>query len=547
MGIDFSLIVRESISMSLVALRRHYNLHWTILLMTLLALSSCQLTPPPVSTAETIASPTAEQAHSVDNTPTNNLSPPESTLTPAPPQPLILGVPPQWAQAAAQAVENLTRTGSNWEWVVKSSTELNENLSKGIFDLALLHDSDGIPVGSRPLSLAVPLSSSWVQISLPDAEQILIEGSSYIAVMDWSEITPNMRSLLVDGRHPSEPNYPLRDEWSLHSSLGFEDAAEELAPWLIQELTSNPVIHLAAVGDVMLDRALGQAVLAGDVGFPFAQVEGALSIADITVGNLESALGDVGTAENKGYTFRAPKETVETLSLAGFDLLSLANNHAMDFGAEGLMQAIQLLEARGINTVGAGADDTAAHNPVIFEMKGIKLAFLAYVDVPVEFRGFDAHAWIAGENHSGVAWAEPARIRTDVTDALSQADLVVVILHSGYENVIQPSPPQVAAAHAAIEAGAKLVIGHHAHVLQPIELFRDGVIAYGLGNFAFEDAGPPETGLLNIWIDARGVRELELVPLLLDTDGRPMPASEEKSSAILETFYNMTMIFKGLE
>jgi poly-gamma-glutamate synthesis protein (capsule biosynthesis protein) len=123
----------------------------------------------------------------------------------------------------------------------------------------------------------------------------------------------------------------------------------------------------------------------------------------------------------------------------------------------------------------------------------------------------------------------------------------VVILHSGYENINQPSPPQVAAAHAAIEAGAKLVIGHHAHVLQPIELFSDGVIAYGLGNFAFEDAGPPETGLLNIWIDARGVRELELVPLLLDTDGRPMPASEGKSSAILETFYNMTMVYKGLD
>ncbi len=533
--------------MNLVALRRHANLPSTILLVTVFTLSGCQLTPPSVSTTEMIETSAAEQAHSADNTPTNNPSQPEQTPPTAPPQPLTLGVPPQWAQAAAQAVEHVTATESNWEWVVESSAELNENLSQDIFDLALLHDSDGVPVGSRPLSLAVPLSSSWVQISLPDAEQILTEGSPYVAVMDWSEITPNMRSLLVDGRHPSDPNYPLRDDWSLHSSPGFESAAKELAPWLTQELTFDAVIHISAVGDVMLDRALGEAVLSGDVGYPFAQVEGVLSTADITIANLESALGDLGTPENKGYTFRAPKETVETLSMAGFDLLSLANNHAMDFGAEGLMQAIQLLEARGINTIGAGVDDAAAHRPVIFEMNSIKLAFLAYVDVPVEFRGFDARAWIAGENRPGVAWAEPNRIHTDVTDALSQADLVVVILHSGYENVIQPSPPQVAAAHAAIGAGAKLVIGHHAHVLQPIELFSDGVIAYGLGNFAFEDAGPPETGLLNVWIDARGVRELELVPLLLDTDGRPMPASEEISSAILESFYNMTIIFKGLE
>jgi len=533
--------------MNLVGLRQNATLHWTILLVTLLASSGCQLISPSVSTVKTIASPSAEQAQPAVHTQTNTPSQPEPAPTPEPSRPLRLGVPPQWAQAAAQAVENLSGAGSNWEWVVESSTALNESLAQGNFDLALLHDSDGIPAGSRPLSLAVPLSSSWTHISLPEAEQILAEGSAFVAVMDWSEVTPNMRSLLVDGRHPSDPDYPLRDEWSLHSSPGFEGATEELAPFLIQELTFDAVIHLAAVGDVMLDRALGEAVVAGDVGYPFAQIEGALSTADLTIGNLESALGDLGAPEDKGYTFRAPRETAETLSLAGFDVLSLANNHAMDFGAEGLMQAIQLLEARGINTVGAGADDAAAHRPVIFEMNEIKLAFFAYVDVPVEFRGFDARTWIAGENDAGVAWAEPNRIHADVTAALTQVDLVVVILHSGYENVIQPSPPQLAAARAAIEAGAKLVIGHHAHVLQPLELFSDGVVAYGLGNFAFEDAGPPETGLLNIWIDARGVRELELVPLLLDTDGRPMPAGEEKSSAILESFYTMTMIFNGFE
>ncbi len=528
--------------MNLFARRRNSKLYWTTLIVTLLTLSGCQLTSPPVTTPETLA---AEQTPSGVQTPTNTPSQPEPSPTPVPPQSLLLGVPPRWAQAAAQAVENLTGAGSNWEWVIDPSIEANETLSHGNFDIALLRDAAGIPVGSRPLSLAVPLSSSLVQISLPDAEQILTEGSPYVAVLDWSDMTPNMRSLLVDGLHPSDAKYRLREEWSLHSSPGFESAAEELAPFLIQELASDAVIHLAAAGDVMLDRALGEAVLAGDVSYPFAQVKDTLSTADITIGNLESALGDLGAPENKGYTFQAPKETVESLSLAGFDVLSLANNHAMDFGTEALMQAIQLLEERGINTVGAGPDDAAAHRPVALEMKGIKLAFLAYVDVPVEFRGFDARVWIAGENHAGVAWAKPERIRSDVSDALTQADLVVVILHSGYENIIQPSPPQLAAARAAIEAGAKLVIGHHAHVLQPIELFRDGVIAYGLGNFAFEDAGPPETGLLNIWIDARGVRELELVPLLLDTDGRPFPASEEISSAILESFYSMTMVFEG--
>ena len=510
-----------------------------------LALSCCQLIPLSASTPEKVSSPAPEQTRSAVHTPSNYPSQPEPT--PEPPQPLILGVPPQWVQTVERAVEQLGRVGSNWEWIVETSAELPKDLSQGTFDLALLQDGVGVSVGSRPLSLAVQLSSSWVQISLPEAEQILTEGSPYIAVLDWSEMTPGMRSLRVDGRHPSDPDYPLRDEWSLHSSPGFEGAAEALAPWLEKELTFDAVIHLAAVGDVMLDRALGEAVLAGDVGYPFAQAENALAGPDMTIGNLESALGDLGVAENKGYTFRAPKETVETLALAGFDLLSLANNHAMDFGAEALMQAITLLEVRGISTVGAGADHAAAHRPVIFGLNGITLAFLAYMDVPVEFRGFDAQTWIAGENRAGVAWADPDRIRADVTAALSQADFAVVLLHSGHENVVQPSQPQISAARAALDAGAILVIGHHAHVLQPIELVGESVIAYGLGNFAFEDAGPPETGLLNIWVDEQGVRELELMPFILDSDGRPIPAADEISAALLEAFYSMTMVYEGLD
>jgi poly-gamma-glutamate synthesis protein (capsule biosynthesis protein) len=356
-----------------------------------------------------------------------------------------------------------------------------------------------------------------------------------------------MRSLLVDGLHPSDPVYPLREEWSLHSTTGNERAAEELAPWMNQEISFDRVVHVAAVGDVMLDRALGEAITAGDVDYPFAQVEAPLSEADLTIGNLESALGDLGRPENKGYTFRAPVEAAETLAYAGFDVLSLANNHAMDFGAEALLQAIQLLDGLGISTVGAGANDAAAHQPVLTEVNGIKFAILAYTDVPVEFRGFDTRTWTAGEASAGIAWAESRRIQADITAARSLADHVVVILHSGYEGVLQPSPPQVSAAHAAVEAGADLVIGHHAHLLQPVDLRSDGVIVYGLGNFAFEDAGPPESGILNVWLDAHGVRELQLVPIVLDVDGRPLPANEDESLPILEGFYGLSTVFRGDE
>jgi len=152
--------------------------------------------------------------------------------------------------------------------------------------------------------------------------------------------------------------------------------------------------------------------------------------------------------------------------------------------------------------------------------------------VPVEVRGFDARRWQATAERPGVAWAEPARIQSDVQAASRQADAVIVLLHSGYEYVPQPSPPQQAAAQAALEAGAALVIGHHAHVLQPIEFHEEGLIVYGLGNFAFEDAGPPMSAILNVWLDADGVREIGFTPIWIEADGRPRPATPEEARAI---------------
>ncbi|MCA9961262.1 MAG: CapA family protein, partial [Anaerolineales bacterium] len=128
----------------------------------------------------------------------------------------------------------------------------------------------------------------------------------------------------------------------------------------------------------------------------------------------------------------------------------------------------------------------------------------------------------------------------DVTAVAPQVDHVIVVLHSGYEYVDSPSPPQVAAAHAAIDAGAALVIGHHAHILQGIEYYNGGVIVYGLGNFAFEIDGPPETAILNVWLDQNGVRQLELLPAVIQFGGQPRPAETWEAPAILQRVYALT-------
>jgi poly-gamma-glutamate synthesis protein (capsule biosynthesis protein) len=172
------------------------------------------------------------------------------------------------------------------------------------------------------------------------------------------------------------------------------------------------------------------------------------------------------------------------------------------------------------------------------------VAFLAYVHVPVEVRGFDTQTWTATADRPGMAWADPERIKVDVSSALNMSDLVIVLLHSGYENVSEPSPPQVATARAAIAAGASLVIGHHTHVLQGVEFFNDGVIIYGLGNFAFEDGGPPESAVLNIWLDGDGVRGMEFVPVIIEIDGHPRLATDDETTAILQWIYNLTEALK---
>jgi poly-gamma-glutamate capsule biosynthesis protein CapA/YwtB (metallophosphatase superfamily) len=162
----------------------------------------------------------------------------------------------------------------------------------------------------------------------------------------------------------------------------------------------------------------------------------------------------------------------------------------------------------------------------------------------VEWRGFDTQSWTATATAPGVAWGDPEEITADVRAAHQEADLVIVILHSGYEYVLQPSPPQVAAARAAIDAGAALVIGHHAHILQGIEFYNGGVIAYGLGNFAFEIDGDPETAILHAWLDRHGVRQLEIVPAIIQFGGQPRLATEWEGAAIREHIYRQTELLQ---
>lgn len=283
---------------------------------------------------------------------------------------------------------------------------------------------------------------------------------------------------------------------------------------------------LAAVGDVMLARSVGDAILAGGPGVPFAGVAPVLQGADVAVANLECAISDRGEPAPKGFTFRAPPSAADALVAAGIDVVSLANNHILDYGPDALSDTIAALDSRSIAHAGAGGNAARARAPAIVTRGALRIAFLSYIDVLQEWRGFDTRQWEAAEATPGVAWLNVGRVQADVAAASRVSDLVVVLMHFGIEEQYAPNDTQRAQARAAIDAGAALVIGHHPHVLQPAEWYGAGLIVYSLGNFVFDGWDNPsnKSAIFLAELSDEGVLSYRLVPVQIDGAGFPQLA-----------------------
>jgi poly-gamma-glutamate capsule biosynthesis protein CapA/YwtB (metallophosphatase superfamily) len=276
-----------------------------------------------------------------------------------------------------------------------------------------------------------------------------------------------------------------------------------------------------AVGDVMLGRTIGELIETHGPAAPFLYTADTLRSADITVGNLECPISTRGTAEEKTYTFRAPLAAAESLAYAGFDLVNLANNHILDYGRLALADTLESLAAQDIQMVGAGMNTNEAHAPVMIEVNGLRLAFLGYMDIPPAI--YDYRSWEAGPTQPGVAWAHEERLQQDVTAAKAQADIVIVLVHNGYELMQQVVSEQRKIAHLAIDSGASLVIGSHPHVLQRVERYKGSLIAYSMGNFVFDDFffPPNYSAILVVELSSQGVDEYELIDVIVQLNGVP--------------------------
>lgn len=246
---------------------------------------------------------------------------------------------------------------------------------------------------------------------------------------------------------------------------------------------------IAFVGDIMLSRSVGAVMDSKeDYRWPFHAVASALSSYDITFGNLEGPISDGGRNVGSIYSFRADPKSIEGLTYAGFDVVSVANNHMGDWTRDAFDQTLNILASAGIQYAGGGANAIEARHPRIIERHGVRFGFLGYT-------ALGQRAIVATDAQSGIAWLEEKTLSADVQAARADADVIIVSLHFGEEYETHSNALQQRVARAAIDAGASLVIGHHPHVVQEVEEYHDGLIAYSLGNFIFDQLFSKETRL----------------------------------------------------
>ncbi len=240
-------------------------------------------------------------------------------------------------------------------------------------------------------------------------------------------------------------------------------------------------VTIAITGDIMLARSITSRILATNDRYPFNDTADYLAGFDLTVGNLECVVSTLGApTPGKQYTFEATPHGFDRLVAAGFDIVSLSNNHSGDYGKDAFSDMLAKLPTNNITPLGGGANLAAAHTPVIKRVHATTVGFLAYCEI-------SPNSFAATATTPGHAWLDPTLMQADIKALRPQVDFLIVFTHWGIEYQLTESSHQQAMAHMAVDAGADFVVGAHPHVIQPSETYHGKPIVYSLGNFVFDE------------------------------------------------------------
>jgi poly-gamma-glutamate synthesis protein (capsule biosynthesis protein) len=327
---------------------------------------------------------------------------------------------------------------------------------------------------------------------------------------------------------------------------------------------------VAIAGDVMLATTKAATLAASSPGFAAAVAR--LKSNDLTIGNLEMPLSNRGYRVRKHSNLRSEPDAIQGVTAMGFQVVSLANNHMMDYGPDALFDTLDTVSAAGIAFAGAGPDLDAALKPAISAVGKAKVGMLSFSStLPIESGAGIGKPGIApirvgfsfeidpnlmieqpGTMPTVHSWTDPedrARACECVAQLKKEVDVVVVMIHWGVPNYwLCPSQGYLATyqqvlGRALIDAGADVIVGHHSHCLHPVEIYRGKPIFYSLGNFLFEGARSwmePESVIVELDLKRGGYR---LAPLWLTPDGFPELAEGERAEAVLEKLRSMSQPF----
>jgi poly-gamma-glutamate synthesis protein (capsule biosynthesis protein) len=445
------------------------------------------------------------------------------------------------AQSVTVSISVPDRLRSVWEQLLDDAPppELVV-LEQSADPMVTLRETVGV-AGHRERADSIVLARTWLS---PTADLWDLDATYQPDgdLLPLSTIKLPRRALPVSETYPDDPEYPYVRELSLDLTQPDPGVLprrtrEPLALWFEQlrgaareMATAVPdgppeIFWVAGVGDIMLERGMTGLLLREDgLELVFSDVLPHMLDADLLLGNLEGAVSRRGSALDKGFTFRFDPVVLGPLEQAGFDYLTIVNNHSYDYGEIAFLDSIDYLNGSSIGTSGAGRSLAEASIPWQISVGETEVRVLAAGAYPVERSGFDgARTTVAAESRPGVLWAGPRnpgaqqQMFAAMERAFSESSFDIVSVHGGAEWAIAPAEWQRSLYRELIDRGADLVLGHHSHVVQGMEAYNGKLIAYSLGNFVFPGMFLTEFGeqslLLRVGVVDGEIRYVEPIPV----------------------------------
>jgi poly-gamma-glutamate synthesis protein (capsule biosynthesis protein) len=302
---------------------------------------------------------------------------------------------------------------------------------------------------------------------------------------------------------------------------------------------------VVAVGDIMLTRGTIKYLNNFGVDYPFLKIREEIIKHDIAFANLESPVshrGNVYSPFEKGIYFKADPEVIKGLEFAGFDVFSLANNHIFDWGIDAVSDTMELLDNGGFRYSGVGESREEALEPAVFNMNGTSIAFVSINDIyPFVINQSGKTMWTLTFKRSEPEFDQNIDLEREIKELKSKYDIVIVSVHSGIEYVHEPESEKVKKMRELIDYGVDVVLGGHPHVIQGIEVYNGGIIAYSLGNFIFDQNWSKETSLgLLLEISFLGEKPIYFNPSVLSIEKAQAKIINNRESEHILTYLNLT-------